>query len=498
MTDSSILENFLGFGALILALFFLGSSIFVHELGHFLAARKRGLKVERFSIGFGPPIVSWKGKDGVEYRISWLPFGGYVALPQLADMGRLEGNEGEENEAHVEYMKSLPEGSYSDKMIALVMGSVFNLIFAFLLSIILWTTGQEVMSAMQQTRIGSVSPTLAAFDQPDTPSPASIAGLQPGDEVVAIDGAPIQDWQDLTYRIVTGLKRDEAGSPVCIMTVNRDGALIDIEVKPTLVTKEGRRFVGIGPMDIFEVSAVEPDSRAARAGFRDGDIFLQRNDERILSYFGMRQAILDAPDTPSTFTMLRGEEAVTINFSPAVVVDEASGMERLEWGFQPIYKLEKIYPNPVTQFMEKMEMFYLTLRALISPSSDVKVRNMSGPVGIIDNLQMATRIGIKQAIWFLVFININLAILNLLPIPVLDGGHMMFATIGKIMGKPLPQRFLESTQALFVVLLFSFMLYVTFFDFGRLKDRFLPEDNPAPATAPATETASPSESTPPE
>ncbi len=163
--------------------------------------------------------------------------------------------------------------------------------------------------------------------------------------------------------------------------------------------------------------------------------------------------------------------------------DEAVDRKRLVWGFAPTYKIDTIYPNPVKQFSEKMEMFYLTLRALVTPSSDVKVRNMSGPVGIIDNLQTAAQIGVKQAIWFLVFININLAVLNLLPIPVLDGGHILFATIAKIRGKPLPQRFLEGTQAVFVILLLSFMLYVTFFDFDRLRDRFRDEETQAAESA---------------
>ena len=137
-------------------------------------------------------------------------------------------------------------------------------------------------------------------------------------------------------------------------------------------------------------------------------------------------------------------------------------------GFTPKFKIITTYPNPLTLIVRRVKDMYLTLTGLVSPQSDVKLRNMSGPVGIVNHLSVFAKIGFKKLLWFVVFINVNLAILNLLPIPVLDGGHMMFATIEKIRGKPLPIPFLERAQMLFVVLLFSFMLYVTFFDVQRI------------------------------
>ena len=137
------------FWFILVALAFLGLSIFVHELGHFLAAKRRGLVIKRFSIGFGPRIFGWE-KNGVEYRLSAIPFGGYVALPQLVDMGRIEGSEdgdqdkggdddGEnEEETDEEEPEELPPISYADKMIVSVMGAVFNVIFAFCLACVPW------------------------------------------------------------------------------------------------------------------------------------------------------------------------------------------------------------------------------------------------------------------------------------------------------------------------------------------------------------------------
>ena len=120
-----------GAWSIFLIVLFFGGSIFVHELGHFLAARRRGVKVERFSIGFGPRIFGWRGKDGVEYRLSWIPLGGYVALPQLADMAEIEGGSSGDREP-------LPPISYATKIIVFVAGAVFNLLFAFALACIVW------------------------------------------------------------------------------------------------------------------------------------------------------------------------------------------------------------------------------------------------------------------------------------------------------------------------------------------------------------------------
>ena len=137
-------------------------------------------------------------------------------------------------------------------------------------------------------------------------------------------------------------------------------------------------------------------------------------------------------------------------------------------GFRPKAKIITTYPNPIVLISRRVKDMYHTLTGLVSPQSDVKLRNMSGPVGIVNHLSIFAKIGFKKLLWFVVFINVNLAILNLLPIPVLDGGHMLFATIEKLRGKPLPLAFLERAQMLFIVLLFSFMLYVTFYDVQRI------------------------------
>src|ERR1035437_11155316 len=169
--------------SIFLIILFFGGAIFVHELGHFLAARRRGLKVDRFSIGFGPALWRKIGKDGCEYRISMLPLGGYVALPQLADLSAIEG------ESDTDVAK-LPPISYATKMIVFVAGAVFNVLFAFCLACVLWVVGQQTSEDLSTTRIGYITDTIALPDGKAVTSPAREAGLQVGDTIRAIDGQP--------------------------------------------------------------------------------------------------------------------------------------------------------------------------------------------------------------------------------------------------------------------------------------------------------------------
>ena len=171
--------------------------------------------------------------------------------------------------------------------------------------------------------------------------------------------------------------------------------------------------------------------------------------------------------------MLKGGEngpEKTYSIQPVVKEIEQGGelITRTLIGFRPQQKIITTYPNPLVLIAKRVKDMYLTLSGLISPKSDVKLRNMSGPVGIVNHLSLFAKIGFKKLLWFVVFVNVNLAILNLLPVPVLDGGHMVFATIEKLRGRPLPIAFLERAQILFVALIFSFMLYVTFFDVRRI------------------------------
>ena len=482
------------FAFLLVALLALGFTIFIHELGHFLAARQRGLIIKRFSIGFGPKIFGWE-KDGVEYRISMFPFGGYVALPQLADMGRVEGqneeHEGKKLSAWDDYdededeneeelkEKSPPKISYADKMIVSVMGAVFNILLAFSLSSVLWFFGYERRDGELTTKIGYIADTVERWnpivEQGETvTSPAKKAGLLPGDQVISVDGAPVEDFMDVQSRIVTGKLKTAQDRRLARLTVLRNNEKKDIEVFPEVFGTEEIRIIGIGPKETFFIKELQPDMPAIKAGLEEGDQLVSVDGNKIFSFAHLVDYLMKLEDGKEiALTVRKGGESgleQTYNILP-VEKDMQQGnivTKRKLIGFSPRFKTITTYQNPLLLIVSRVKDMYHPLTGLVSPQSDVKLRNMSGPVGIVNNLSIFASIGFKKLLWFVVFINVNLAILNLLPIPVLDGGHMVFATIEKLRGKPLPLAFLERSQMLFVVLLFSFMLYVTFFDFQRL------------------------------
>lgn len=480
------------FTFLLVALFALGFTIFIHELGHFLAARQRGLLIKRFSIGFGPKIFGWT-RNGVEYRLSAIPFGGYVALPQLVDMGRIEGSDREqeekeslqswdENEAKKDksqVMDPLPKIGYSDKMIVSVMGAVFNILLAFFLACILSFFGYEVSDAQLTTKIGYVADKVERWNPliqkgEEVSGPGKKAGLQVGDEILEVDGSSVESFMDIQNRIITGKQQTPEGVRLVNLTILRKGQEVELEAYPVVFGSEEMRVIGIGPEETFFIEELTPDMPAIKAGLEIGDQPYAMDGQRIHSFSQLIDLLKNTDSNQSiAFTVRKGGENGPEKTYDLIPVEKelavgASLVSRKLIGFRPVGKSVITYPNPFVLILKRVKDMYLTLTGLISPRSDVKLRNMSGPVGIVNHLSVFAKIGFKKLLWFVVFINVNLAILNLLPIPVLDGGHMVFATIEKLRGQPLPLAFLERAQMLFVVLLFSFMLYVTFFDVQRL------------------------------
>jgi regulator of sigma E protease len=459
--------------AVFLIVLFFGGSIFVHELGHFLAARRRGLKVERFSIGFGPRVFGWRGRDGVDYRLSLLPLGGYVALPQLADLKGVEGDSTPPTDA-------LPPISYADKMIVSVAGAVFNLIFAFILATMLWFIGQPSSAEQATTRIGFVSPTIELEDGSRITSPAVEAGLQIGDTIRAIDGVAVSNWQELMQTLVTGSELALDGRRKAIFTIERDGAPRDVTVYPRLAGDERIRRVGIAPAYELIVHSVAADSRAAQAGVLPQDRIAAIGAKPILNL----QTYIDeltATAEQAVELQVRREGALVAMTLPARSTKPG---DATDLGMALTTESILIHENPVRQFTGHLAMTWRTLASLVHPHSDIGISKLSGPVGIIRVFHLAAQADIRIVLWFTILVNINLAVFNLLPIPVLDGGHMLFATIGRIRGRALPANFIASTQSIFVVLLFTMILYVSFFDVRRIARDLRPAE-PAPASSPA-------------
>ncbi|MDR2430386.1 MAG: RIP metalloprotease RseP [Puniceicoccales bacterium] len=581
--------NILGgtIGIFIIVLFF-GGSIFVHELGHFLAARKRGLKIERFSIGFGPRILGWTGKDGVDYRISLLPLGGYVALPQMADMQGIEG----ENQTNPD---SLPPISYTDKVIVAVMGVVFNVLFAFAIACVLWVTKIPVPANSTTTVIGHIDATLAGQEKP---SPARAAGLLPGDKILAIDGEPVEDFTQVIQKINLGSGRDPQGNPQAILTIERNGKRIDpITVKPEKIdlnptSGDSVRQIGIAAAGDIIIESPLPGTPAAQAGLQQGDQLLALNDTPLHSIRHLRQLLevngiqpvnlrlRTATGTERTTTLTPKLHTDTVELArlsftepgdgdnapplarklhlvpvpddylnpkpnaprdnlmicdtlpasaahsgslrpgtilsainlpkqilalrtPAELVEAMKTLKPRGNGTVPeaafffktpsegktiilrnagatlvpekklpligvthMEKAELVRRNPIEQIHSAFRLTIESLRKLVDRNSDVGLNHLMGVISIAKTYY-SNADDIKRILWFTLIININLALLNILPLPVLDGGHILIATVQKILGRALPLKLIATVQYLFITLFLLLMGYVLLNDVKR-------------------------------
>ena len=455
----------------------LGICVFIHEFGHFIAAKKRGLIADRFSIGFGPRLFGWHHK-GTDFRISLLPLGGYVSLPQLADMGRLEGGENP--------YKDLPPITYSDKMVVAVMGAVFNLIFAFLITLVLWGVGREVIKS---TTIGTVAETIVNSDGITVPSPAQQAGLQSGDTILSIDGNNVSDWWDYMNTLATSVGRTSDGRPQSTIEIQRDQEILTLNVYPELISSERMRALGILPQTDSNsapiVLRLEPNMPAYQAGLKIKDRLIALDGESITSGAFLKTYLIKNQNRSIDVTVKRNGLTLILPIQPRIKTEAGETEPRFGFAYDYDYKVQRIHEDPITQLAGFAQTMQRTLYALLNTNSDVGLKNMSGPVGIIHGLNIMARQGWVDFIWFLALINVNLAIFNLLPIPVLDGGHMLFATLSKILKRPLPISIMVNLQTAFVSLLLLFIVYVTFFDLRRIQ--LIPTPQETPASMEATE-----------
>ena len=451
--------------------------IVVHELGHFLAARWRGLYIEKFGIWFGKPL--WKKTvNGVEYSLGSIPFGGFVALPQLAPMDLIEGK------ADVDRAR-LPKISALDKIIVAVAGPLFSLLLALFFACVVWGVGHPVSESDLTTVIGYV----------EQNSPAAMAGLRAGDKILEVDGHRVTRFFGMNDSVVWNVVRSEGR--VIPFKFERGGEVLTVEVVPRIAKTSGwrrksTRQVMIQPAVTPLIAKVEKDSPAAKAGLKPGDIVTGVNGARIFNTLALVDEIEKNPTAELTLDGRRGAEQFQLRMRPAVLEIDGTTKPMIGIHWDTGGRLSLSHPDPVEQVYHSITSTLQTIGAVASPNSDVKLQHMSGPIMIVRiyYLLFEGENGWKLALWFSVILNVNLAILNMLPIPVLDGGHIVLALIEGVRRKPVNMKVLEWVQTACATIIIGYMLYISFFDLGDLFGKN-GDQNPARKEPPAAVEATP-------
>ena len=436
--------------------------ILVHELGHFLAARWRGLKVEKFAIWFGKPV--WKRTiDGVDYILGSIPAGGYVALPQMAPMEAVEGKSDTPRE-------ELPPASPGDKIIVAVAGPLFSFMLALVFATIVWIVGKPTTFSEDTTTIGYAIPGGPAYN----------AGIRAGDVFKTINGRPVRRWvgvpDGVTWRLATSVQ-----GPIPIV-IERDGVEKSFSVTPEADPDAPKHhwyqrnlppkiMVAAAEKSIV-VGKVYPNSPAERAGLREDDQVIALDGVPLLCTGPIGQALKDHPTEPIKLTIRRGGADWIATLQPERPISPAKDDDGKPMppglGFDQKADADVImaHPNPWVQVSESANAVRGTLAALLTPHSNVSASQLSGPVGIMNifYVVLSSENGWRLALWLAVLINVNLAMINLFPLPVLDGGHVLLSVIEWIRRRPLSMSVLEPLQTACAVLLISYMAYITFFD----------------------------------
>ncbi len=393
--------------------------ILVHEFGHFFAARAIGAKVEEFGIGLPPRIKGWR-RNGVLWSLNWIPFGGFVKV--LGDDGK-SGDPG-----------SINTKSPLQRALFLVAGSAMNIILAFALMVIV--VGFQGI-AKSNVYIASVVPG----------SPAEDAGWQPGDRVIEVAGVAVDSSVDVGQRA-----REFAGKPLSVV-VDRGGELIETSVVPRANPPENEGPTGVGISDVVVadsmISTVTPDTAAAEAGFAPGDRIVTIDGHPVGDAYALQFAFTEAGGSTVPITVARGQGQETLNFAAPSLDPEAELLPQLglDITISPRYArvpLASIIPVGIGQAWEQTTQMLGGIRDLVTGRAPLN--QIAGPLGmgqITSEIVSASPLPLWVTLSQLaILLSLNLAVLNLLPLPALDGGRLLFVVIEVLRGgkKLAPER----------------------------------------------------------
>lgn len=445
---------------IVAAILLLGPLIAIHEFGHYWVARKLGVKVLVYSIGFGPTLLKWTSKkSGIQYQLSALPLGGYVKM--------LDEREGNVAEADLPY--AFNRQSPWKRIAIVAAGPLINLLFAIVLFWILFLPSQEQLN----TRIGKVLPN----------TPAAQVDLHVGDKVLTVDGEQTSTWEKLNFALV-----DRAGETgQILMTVDRDGTQKSVALPIHNFLKDQSQsaldilgFLPYRPQMPAVIHQLSEDGAAIRQGMKVGDQILSINGIKMSDWFDVVDVVQKSPEKLLNIDVLRNGQMVHLQVMPQGKRDNmgnTTGMLGVQSNPAKVnipndYK-QTIQYNPAQALgmaVDKTtQISGMILNSIVKMFRGlIGLENLSGPITIAKVAGQSAEMGWQTFISFMALMSVSLGILNLLPIPMLDGGHLVYYFIEAIRGKPVSEQIQMMGLKIGMVLLGSMMLLALFNDFMRL------------------------------
>lgn len=420
----------------------LGVLIFVHELGHFLAARRIGVRVLTFSLGFGPKLLSFRRGD-TEYCVSIIPLGGYVKMagenPEDARTGSSD-----------EFLSKTKWQRFQ----VLIMGPVMNLALAFVVMAFVLYQGADVPAFTQQeVVVGSV----------EADSAAAKGGILPGDQIIQVGSVPVATWEEFGLETIT-----KGGRPTKL-TLIRDGKTLEKEITPVATGKYEEGVTGVMPRLRPQIASVQANEPAEAAGLRGGDVILGVNGEKPIAHARVIEVIRANEGKAISFDILRDGSPLTIQATPKKfgdVVRIGAQIRELE--------VRIIQPNLLEAFKLSAQRNYDWAKLIVRTlgglfTRDTPVKQLMGPVAIAGLSGEAAQAGWIQLFSLMAMISLNLGLLNLMPIPVLDGGHITILALEGLSRRDFSMKVKEKMLLGGFVLLLMLMVTVIYNDLARIQ-----------------------------
>ncbi len=440
----------------------LGVLIFVHEAGHFVAAKWAGIYVHRFSLGLGPPIRWLTFRRGeTEYSISWLPLGGYVKMASREEDIGSSALEGGAPTVTVPADRVFEAKPIWKRMVVILAGVTMNALFAWaVFAFLAYKNGREIDPV---TTVGRVVPEMVPAEA------AAVTQIQPGTQIVRINGDSVASWDDLVSEIV------HAPEPEIRMEFAGGSSLV-LPIHPDAMEARLKLAQALQPARAPVIGEVLPDKPAANAGIQKGDTVVSVNGKPVQQWYDLLEVILASPGKNVSMTVARSGQRADIQLRP--YLDSLAGVDgkprpvgRIGVMVAADFITEKLGLGQAiaaggVATMRASTQVIRTVRGLFS--GRVSGRSIGGPILIGQLAGESARLGLDTFLSFMALISINLAILNMLPVPVLDGGQFLFLLAEAAIRRPLPLKLRERLTTVGLVLIILLMGLAFSNDFRRL------------------------------